>query len=184
VVLAAAGARRYGGPKALVRHEGQPLVERALATLRAAGCAPLLVVLGAEAARVRAEADLSGAMTVEDGGWRTGSASALKAALAALADTDAEVAVVLPVDAPGVCAEAVRRVAAGAGRDSLSAATYKERRGHPVLLGRDHWAGVSVIATGDVGARAYLTARAASVRWVACEDVADDAELEVPAGDG
>lgn len=156
----------------------------ALTTLRAAGCDPLLVVLGAEAARVRAEADLSGTLTVEDGGWRTGSASGLKAALVALADTDADVALVLPVGLVGISAEAVRRVAAGAGRDSLAAATYKERRGHPVLLGRDHWAGVSVIATADVGARAYLTAHAASVRWVACEDIADDTEVEAPAGNG
>ncbi|MGE5828368.1 MAG: NTP transferase domain-containing protein, partial [Micromonosporaceae bacterium] len=31
LVLAAGGGRRYGGPKALVRHEGTLLVERAVA---------------------------------------------------------------------------------------------------------------------------------------------------------
>src|SRR5687768_9682673 len=58
LVLAAGGGRRYGGPKALVSRQGQLLVERAVATLRDGGCAPILVVVGAEADRVRAEATL------------------------------------------------------------------------------------------------------------------------------
>ena len=49
-----------------------------------------------------------------------------------------------------------------------------------MLLGRDHWAGVATLATADVGARAYLTARAASVQTVPCEDVADDTDMDVP----
>ena len=46
LVLAAGGGRRYGGPKALVRYEGSLLVERAVRTVRDAGCAPIVVVLG------------------------------------------------------------------------------------------------------------------------------------------
>ncbi len=58
LVLAAGGGRRYGGPKALVHHEGSLLVERAVRTVRDAGCAPVVVVLGAAAAEVRASAQL------------------------------------------------------------------------------------------------------------------------------
>jgi nicotine blue oxidoreductase len=54
------------------------------------------------------------------------------------------------------------------------------RRGHPVLLGRDHWAGVAEAAHGDVGARPYLRTHAALVRVVPCGDVADDADLDTP----
>jgi nicotine blue oxidoreductase len=100
--------------------------------------------------------------------------------LEALVSTDADATVVLLVDTPGVTAEAVRRVAAKEGRDSLVSATYGQRRGHPVLLGRDHWSGVATLAVGDVGARAYLTARAATVQTVPCEDVADDTDMDVP----
>ena len=89
-------------------------------------------------------------------------------------------ALVLLVDTPGVTAEAVKRVAAGSARDSLATATYNGRRGHPVLLGRDHWAGVSILATGDVGARAYLSARLEKLHLVPCEDISDDTDMDVP----
>ncbi|WP_344082965.1 nucleotidyltransferase family protein [Luedemannella helvata] len=180
LVLAAGGGRRYGGPKALVRRDGELLVERAVATAREAGCAPIVVVLGASAAEVRAQADLGDATIVDNESWKSGMASSLKTGLATLAGTDAQAAVVLLVDTPGVTPEAVRRVAAKAGSDALITATYGNRRGHPVLLGRDHWAGVATLATADVGARAYLTARAAEVVTVACEDCSDDTDLDVP----
>lgn len=64
LLLAAGGGRRYGMPKALVRQGEKLLVERAAETLRAGGCAPIVVVLGAAADRVRAEADLGDALIV------------------------------------------------------------------------------------------------------------------------
>jgi CTP:molybdopterin cytidylyltransferase MocA len=179
-VLAAGGGRRYGGPKALVRHEGSLLVERAVATVRAGGCSPIFVVLGAAAAEVRAQAQLGDVTLVENEGWKSGMGSSLRTGLEALGATDADAVVVLLVDTPGVTAEAVRRVAQKDGRDSLVAATYGNRRGHPVLLGRDHWAGVTLLATADIGARAYLSARSAEVHTVPCEDVSDDTDMDVP----
>ena len=180
LVLAAGGGRRYGGPKALVRHEGSLLVERAVQTVRDGGCGPIVVVLGAAAAEVRAAAQLGDVTIVENPGWKSGMASSLRTGLEAVAGTDADAAAVLLVDTPGVTAEAVRRVLAKSGRDALVAATYGPRRGHPVLLGRDHWAGVATLASGDVGARAYLTARADSVQTVPCADVSDDTDMDFP----
>ena len=179
-MLAAGGGRRYGGPKALVRHEGSLLVERAVATVRAGGCAPIYVVLGAAAAEVRAQARLGDVTVVENEGWKSGMGSSLRVGLEALGATAADAVIVLLVDTPGVTPEAVRRVAQKDGRDSLVAATYGNRRGHPVLLGRDHWTGVSLLASADVGARAYLSARSAEVHTVACEDIADDTDIDFP----
>src|SRR5690242_17610155 len=126
LVLAAGGGRRYGGPKALVRHaDGRLLVERAVGTLRDGGCASVHVVVGAEADRVRAEADLGAVSLVDNPGWRTGMGSSLRAGLAALSVTEAEATVVLLVDTPGITAAAVARVAAACtGPASLLAATY------------------------------------------------------------
>jgi nicotine blue oxidoreductase len=179
-VLAAGAGRRYGGPKALVRLDGSLLVERAAGTVRAGGCDPVVVVLGARADEVRAEAELADAVLVDNPAWRSGMGSSLRTGLATVADTDCDAAVVLLVDMPGVTAEAVRRVAADAGPAALVMATYGGRRGHPVLLGRNHWAGVATLAQLDVGARAYLTAHAAEVSTVPCEDVADDTDLDMP----
>src|SRR6476619_3324662 len=119
LVLAAGGGRRYGGPKALVRHEGSLLVERAGRTVRDAGCAPIVVVLGAAAAEVRATAQLGQVSLVENEGWKSGMGSSLRVGLEALTATDADAAIVLLVDTPGVTSAAVRRVLDKAGRDAL-----------------------------------------------------------------
>ena len=167
-------------PKALVLRHGRLLVQHAVDTLKAAGCAPVVVVLGAAADRVRERApDLP--WTVHNPDWPTGMASSLRAGLDALTGTPAVAAVVLLVDMPGVTAPAVRRLVALGGPAVLAIGGYADRRGHPVLLGRDHWAGVAASATGDRGARDYLRAHDDLVRVVPVGDVADDTDLDVPA---
>jgi CTP:molybdopterin cytidylyltransferase MocA len=178
LVLAAGAGRRYGMAKALVAYHGRLLVQRAADTLRDGGCARTLVVLGAAAEQVRAAApDLE---TIINPDWPTGMGSSLRAGLAALAGTPATAVVVLLVDMPGVTPAAVRRIAALAGPHALAVGGYGERRGHPVLLGSAHWAGVSATALGDRGARDYLREHAGSVTVVPVGDVADDADLDVP----
>ena len=56
------------------------------------------------------------------------------------------------VDLPGLTPAAVRRLL-DVDAD-LAAAAYDGERGHPVLLGREHWAGVPASAAGDPGASA------------------------------
>lgn len=178
VLLAAGAGRRFGMPKALVRHRGTLFVEHAAGVLHEGGCVPVVVVLGASAATVRATAALPGSSLVDNPEWTTGMGSSLRAGLAALSSSDATAALVLPVDTPGVTAAAVRRFAGLAGPSALARATYEGRPGHPVLIGRDRWADVAATAVGDVGARAYL----ASHRPVdvPCEDVADGADVDRP----
>lgn len=179
VVLAAGAGRRFGKPKALVEHEGALFVERASGVLRAGGCDPVLVVLGARAEEVVARADLPGATVLMNPDWPTGMASSLHTALDALTGHDGVVAaLVLPVDMPGVTATAVRRVAAHVTSSALAAASYEGRRGHPVLLGREHWSGVRAASRGDSGARDYL--RHHHVTPVPCEDVAAGFDVDRP----
>jgi CTP:molybdopterin cytidylyltransferase MocA len=181
LVLAAGAGRRFGGPKALVEHDGQLLVDRAVVTVSGGGCSPIVVVLGAAADTVREHAALPGARVVVNPDWATGLGSSLRAGLAALAGTDAAAALVLLVDTPGITPAAVARLAAAADRGPgvLAAATYAGKRGHPVLLGREHWAGVAELAVGDTGARPYLAAHA--VTPVACDDIADGDDADTPA---
>ena len=178
LVLAAGAGRRYGMPKALVAYRGSLLVHHAAATLTAAGCAPTLVVIGAESARVRAAAP--GLEFIDNPDWASGMASSLRAGLAALRSGPAGAAVVLLVDMPGVTPAAVRRITVAATTADLATGGYGERRGHPVLLGRDHWAGVAEAATGDRGARDYLRAHSDLLRVVPINDIADDFDLDTP----
>ena len=179
VVLAAGGGRRYGMPKALVELDGSLLVERAVRTARAV-CDPVLVVLGAQAVQVWQRADLDGATVLANRDWETGMASSLRTGLDGLRGWPGRVdaALVTLVDMPGMTAEALRRVADLAAPDVLAVATYHGVRSHPVLLGRDHWAGVVELATGDEGARRYLAAH--DVTEVDCTGLADPQDLDTP----
>lgn len=159
-----------GVPKALV----DDWLVRGVRALSLGGCDGVTVVLGAEAELAGAllagvEADV---VVADD--WADGMGTSLRAGLAGLA---ADAALVSLVDLPDVDAEVVRRVlAAGADPTSLRRATYDGRPGHPVLVGRDHWTGVSEAATGDRGARDYLAAH--DVEAVECGDLATGVDVD------
>ncbi|MFE3184313.1 NTP transferase domain-containing protein [Streptomyces violascens] len=185
LLLAAGGGRRLGGrPKALLPHRGRPLVENAVRVLREGGCRTVYVVLGAAAEEVRARADLAGCVLVDNPDWAEGMGSSLRAGLEALAKSD-EVpgaALVSLVDQPGIGAEAVTRVlAAHRSGDSLAAASYDGKRGHPVLFGADRWADIAASATGDRGARVYLKAHEAEIALVECGDIAEPYDIDTEA---
>lgn len=187
LLLAAGGGRRLGGrPKALLEHRGRPLVEHAARTLREGGCGPVHVVLGAAAQEVRDRAELPGCFLVDNPRWADGMGSSLRAGLASLAGTDARAALVFLVDQPGIGAAAVARVVAAyrtsnapaSASDALISASYDGKRGHPVLLGARHWAGIAADATGDRGARDYLKARESDIVLVECGDVAQPYDID------
>lgn len=178
LLLAAGAGRRMGMPKALVRHAGRLFVESAAEVLAAGGCDPVVVVLGARAADVRATADLAGYQVVDNPDWPEGMGASVRVGLRALAGSGAVAAVVLPVDVPGVTPAAVARVMGAAGPDALARASYDGVPGHPVLIGSAHWAGVVGSAVGDVGARDYL--RAHDVLDVPCGDIATGTDVDRP----
>jgi nicotine blue oxidoreductase len=180
LLLAAGGGRRLGGrPKALLEHRGRPLVEHAVGVLRTAGCTRVHVVLGAQAATVRERARLEGCVLVENPEWEQGMGSSLRAGLDSLAGTPARAALVSLVDQPGIGPDAVARVlAAYKGEESLVSAAYDGVRGHPVLFGAAHWAGIAATATGDRGARAYLKAHEEAITLVECGDVAEAYDID------
>lgn len=170
-----------GTPKALVELDGEPLVRRALRALVDGGVDPVAVVVGARAAEVRALLP-AGVAAVEAPDWTTGMGASLGAGLAALAGTGASAVVVHLVDLPGVPAAVVARLRAAAGPEVLARAAYGGRPGHPVLIGRAHWARAAAAASGDAGARGYLAGRT-DVRPVECGDLAgpDDAiDVDTP----
>jgi|GEM_PF-50149 len=192
LVLAAGAGRRLGGvPKAALRlSDGRTLAAHAAEVLLAGGCAEVWVVLGADPeAELRPDPRRGGGVAagswpvhrVVNPDWASGMGSSLRAGLSALPE-EASAAVVSLVDTPGVTPGAVRRLidAHRAGGAELAAACYHGRRGHPVLFGAPHWAGVAASARGDAGARGYLSAHAADLRLVECADVADGEDVDTP----
>ena len=185
LLLAAGAGRRMGVPKALLRDAaGVPFLDRAVGLLLE-GCATVTVVLGASADEARVLLDEAGwaddpavSVVVADD-WAEGMGASLRCGLTALQHGPGDAALATLVDLPDIDDAVLRRVlGAGTGRGALVRATYDGRPGHPVLLGRDHWAGIVATAEGDRGARTYLAAH----EPVACEcgDLATGRDVDRP----
>lgn len=187
LVLAAGAGSRYGRPKALVvgagvagetDGAGEPWVARAVRALEAAGCAPVIVVLGAAAEAAERLVPTSAEILVAPD-WQRGLSASLRAGLAALATTDARAAVVTLVDLPGVTPESFERLLSPPpDATTLRRAGYRGRPGHPVVIGREHWAAAAASATGDRGAGAYLKHAGAAV--VDCTDLGGGDDVDEP----
>jgi CTP:molybdopterin cytidylyltransferase MocA len=176
LLLAAGAGERFGGPKALARDDdGTSWLLRSVQALRP--CAEIVVVLGAEAESAAALLPMS-VVRVRAEDWAEGMGASLRTGLRALEATEHGAAIVSLVDLPDVDAAVVARLAdASAGPDDLARAAYGGVPGHPVLIGRDHWAGVIESATGDRGARDYLAAH--EVTLVECGDLATGVDVDV-----
>lgn len=175
LLLAAGSGERFGGPKALARDDdGTSWLLRSVQALRP--CAEIAVVVGAEAERVAAMLPMSVTRLRADD-WAEGMGASLRAGLTALASTGHDAALVSLVDLPDVDAAVVSRlVGAAQGPADLARAAYDGVPGHPVLVGRDHWAGVVATSTGDRGARDYLAAH--DVALVECGDLATGVDVD------
>lgn len=176
LLLAAGAGTRMGRPKALVSDPDGSWLLRGVRVLDDGGCEGVTVVLGARSAEAAALLDGLGVELVVAPDWESGMSASLRAGLRAMPGGVDSVLVLL-VDLPDLTAEVVRRVlGSGAGPGSLARATYDGRPGHPVLIGRDHWAGVLDTASGDRGARDYLETHANLA--VECGDLATGIDVD------
>ena len=175
LLLAAGAGRRMGMPKALV----DGWLVHAVDTL--ADCDHVVVVLGAAADEATRLLDAHDVTIVVNPDWEEGMGSSLSVGLAHLLHGDAARCLVSLVDLPDVGADVVRRLLDQPGTEGvLARAAYGGTPGHPVLIGRDHWAGVVGSADGDQGARTYLGAH--RVTLVECGDLASGRDVDRPTG--
>ncbi|SEN49414.1 molybdenum cofactor cytidylyltransferase [Cryobacterium luteum] len=221
LVLAAGAGYRYGMPKALVHDAaGRSWLQNAVDVLAAAGCSPVIVVLGARGAEAAAllqagDDDLAARKTalsdsapaggmgqlsasvlvVQAADWAEGLSASLRAGLrCALDQPDLAAIAVIPVDVPDLNAATVARVVsartattdapgapasmAAVTHDTLRQARFAGRPGHPVVIGRSHWAVLIETVTGDTGARPYL--RAHTVEQIECGDLGTGVDVDQP----
>lgn len=159
VVMAAGGSSRMGEPKQLLAVDGEPLVRRAARVALDAGLARVLVVLGAEAERVRAAIQDLDLAIVVNAGWREGLASSLRAGVGEVERIapGARGLIVLPADQPRMPAGHLRRIDAAQRRSGATvvASDYGDHRGPPAYFGRPHFAAIKALR-GDGGAREFL----------------------------
>lgn len=157
LVLAAGAGTRFGRPKATVVDEnGVPWVTHVVRTVTSCGLDPVVVVLGAAADEAAVLVPESARCVVAHD-WATGMAASLCAGLTDLASSDAQAVVITLVDQPTLPAAVLDvLLTPPVGPEVLRRPTFEGRPGHPVLIGRDHWAAAMASATGDRGAGPWL----------------------------
>ena len=176
IVLAAGGGSRFGGGKLLAKLGGRPILGAVLHNLREAPVDETVVVVGAEAERLREICAHYGVRTVANGEWERGQSTSV---LAGLRACGGQAAVVLLGDQPFVGAGAVERLfAAFANGAEVAVATYGGKRRNPVLFSREVWPLLEAELAGDEGARSVLRRHPELVVEVPCEGVGDPTDVD------
>lgn len=154
IILAAGESRRMGYPKALLPIQGTTFLGHLIETLRGQ-VDPLVVVLGAEAERIRAAVAIPGDVAVVvNENYAQGQLSSLKRALRR---RDSDAALVALVDHPCIGPELVALLVRTyyEKRPPLLIPTYHGRRGHPMIFGGELF-GELMEAPLDQGARVVV----------------------------
>jgi len=189
IVLAAGRSSRMAGPqKLLATIGGKPLVRIAAEAAVMSNASPVIVVTGDRAEEVgHALAGLP-VRLAHNPAYAGGLSTSLRAGLAAL-PKDADGAVVLLADMPGIDAGMIDRVIAAfdpAGGAGIVVSTVAGRRGNPVLWSSRYFPELAAVE-GDVGGRSLIAAHADAVAEVelgeaAARDIDTAADLAAAGG--
>jgi molybdenum cofactor cytidylyltransferase len=134
LILAAGESRRMGSPKALLRYRDDTFLDR-LAGLFAARCSPVIVVLGAEAERIRSNAHFAATYVVNPN-YARGQTTSMQCGLRAV-PPGADGVLFTLVDHPAVLPATIDVLLAEPRAALLRVPRYHGRRGHPIWFSRD-----------------------------------------------
>jgi molybdenum cofactor cytidylyltransferase len=133
LILAAGESRRMGFPKALLRYREEIFLDT-LIGLFSSRCSPVIVVLGAYAERIRAEARRPATFVVNPNFVR-GMTTSLQCGLRAV-PADSEGVLLTLVDHPAVEPATLDMLVAPP-RPFMRVPRYQDKRGHPVWFSRN-----------------------------------------------
>jgi CTP:molybdopterin cytidylyltransferase MocA len=156
LILAAGESRRMGRPKARLVLDGITFVERGIASLRAGGCAPIVIVDGAHPLD---DLQLDAAL-VHNGNWRAGPLASLQVGLRhalALAPTLTGL-LVHHVERPRVRPETIRALLDAHARapEQIVQPTHRGQSGHPLLWPRAAFDELLALDPATASARALV----------------------------
>ena len=181
VLLAAGTSSRMGKNKLLLQLDEEIVLRRAVRTAAAAGLDPVLVVLGHDSERARAQlADLPCTPMVNPD-YAKGMNTSLSAGIAALPE-GVEAAVVMLADMPFVTAAMLRELSSRWRGEPLVVSLFGEVVAPPILYARALFPELRALSGESCGKRVIREhrAQAAEVRWpaAALQDLDVPADLE------
>jgi molybdenum cofactor cytidylyltransferase len=159
VILAAGASTRMGVPKQLLQFGGETMLRRAASVALKAGCRPVVVVTGADAAMSRKALRGLDVREAENQQWESGISSSVRVGIQALVRANPRTAAVVLMlcDQPLVTREIIARLVAAhreTGR-SIVASRYGGSYGVPALFGKVHFAELTTLK-GAAGAKQVI----------------------------
>jgi molybdenum cofactor cytidylyltransferase len=184
ILLAAGGSARLGRPKQLLRFRGQTLFSRALQSGSRISGRQVIVVIGADAPRMRSHVRRHAphARVVFNADWQSGMGTSLAAAIKELPRT-ARAVMVLLSDQPRVSVRALHRLSrryGHGGGNVIVASRYRGRCGVPAIFPRRAFRTLAKL-DGDLGARALLNSRDSAFRVVPVDLPEAEYDIDTPA---
>lgn len=139
IVPAAGAAERFGGAKLLADIDGQPLLERTVSCLLNAGVDAVVVVLGPDADRLKAEVPALSGRRVQVTLNEDPSRGMFSSLQVGLGRADGDPILVVPGDMPFIHSGTVATLLSAYRRTPtmIVSPRYEGKRGHPVLLPPD-----------------------------------------------
>ncbi len=164
-----------GEPKQLLPYQGRPLLRHAAETALAAGCSPVVVVLGAHSGAVGESLAGLEVVTTVNGDWDLGMGSSIQAGLRALQDTEAHSAILALGDQPFVTAEFYRSLIAEAESSGcgIVSARYSDTVGVPAYFARRNWPLLEALAP-DQGCKGVILRNEVDAKFLDCPEAAMD----------
>jgi molybdenum cofactor cytidylyltransferase len=179
IILAAGESRRMGFPKALLRYRDETFLDT-LVGLLASRCSPVIVVLGANADRIR-ERMVRPAAFVLNPDYQRGMTTSLQCGLREV-PPDVQGVLFTLVDHPSVAPATIDALLAGSGQ-LLRVPRHAGRRGHPIWFSR-------VLIPEFLGlpengaARDVVRSHAAQTEFLDLDDAGIVADIDDPAAYG
>jgi len=184
LILAGGAGRRFvsggGGGKLLADIAGAPVIRRVGEAVAGAGFAEMIVVTGADDARIRAALAGLPCRILHAPDWAEGMAASLRCGIAALGDKAEGVCVFLG-DMPLVSVGLAASLAEAATEAGYAARPlFEGQPGHPVAFTRAAFADLMTL-TGDQGATPLLRERASEVAYLDTADSGALLDIDTPA---
>ena len=159
VILAAGASTRMGTPKQLLPYRGRTLIEHIAEQARASVCHPIIIVLGANAERIKPKLTSFNIRAIENFSSAEGMSSSIRAGVEVLTAENPHLkAVVLIVcDQPFVSTQLINQLVETyrtTGR-LIVASEYASTLGVPALFHRSLFTELTTLG-GDVGARRVI----------------------------
>ena len=177
IVLAAGASTRMNQPKQLLQFEGKTLLRRAVETVIESNYKPVVVVLGANFERTKAEIEDLGVEIILNNDWQSGLSSSIKIGIEKLLEIAPGIAavVIMLADQPFVTSNHLNLFAEKfyQSNSTVIAAEYNQTTGVPALFSREVFDDFNKLS-GDKGAKMIIEKHYESLTTIMLPEAAFD----------